>query len=308
MKQAMPIALSSKRKMSRIAQHEARAAYAFLAPMLIGFMTFVLLPAIMAIGLAFFDYDILTPPEFIGLANFQRLLRDTRLSAVYANTLFYVVGTVTLNTLIGLALALGTHHVTHTIPRYIIRTTYFFPVLTSLASVVLVWEHLFSTDFGVINYYLGLLGAERIPWLTSSRWARYSIIVLRVWKTVGFNIVLYLAGLKNIPRHLYDAAEIDGAGRWAKFRYVTLPSLTPSLFFSITFLLISSLQVFDVPYILTGGGPGDASRSVVMYIYESAFRSFRMGYASTVALSLFVIVVIMTIVQFRLSDVWVFYR
>jgi len=174
--------------------------------------------------------------------------------------------------------------------------------------VSIVWQYLYNTDFGIINYYLGRIGGPRIPWLTSSQWAVTSLVVLGVWKNVGFNFVLFLAGLQSIPRHLYEAAAIDGAGRWAGFRYVTVPSLTPVLFFSIVWGLINAFQIFDSPYILTSGGPGDASRTVVMYIYETGFRFFQMGYASTIALSLFLIVVVLTLIQFRLSRVWVFYQ
>jgi multiple sugar transport system permease protein len=287
---------------------EAIAAYAYLLPVFIGFVVFVLGPAVAAVGLSFFNYDILTPPRFDGWANYVRFFRDPRLPQIYLNTVIYVVWHVLLTTTIGLALAVAAHRPMRAIARYLIRTTYFFPVLTSLASVSLVWQYLYSTDFGIINYYLGRVGVKAIPWLTSSQWAISSIIVLGVWKTLGFNFILFVAGLQNIPRHLYEAAEMDGAGRWASFRYITLPSLTPILFFTIVWGFINSFQVFDSPFILTTGGPGDASRTVVMYIYESGFRFFQMGYASTIALSLFIIVVVLTVIQFKLSRVWVFYQ
>jgi len=287
---------------------ETFAAYAFLAPVIFGFFLFVLGPAIAAVGLSFYNYDVLTPPKFVGWANYLRVLRDPRLPLIYWNTVIYVFWYVVLTTVLGLALAVAANRAMHALWRYLIRTSYFFPVLTSLASVSLVWQYLYSTDFGIINYYLGKFGIARIPWLTSSQWAIYSIILLGVWKNLGFNFVLLVAGLQNIPRHLYEAAEIDGAGRWASFRYVTLPSLSPVMFFVIVWGLINAFQVFDSPFILTTGGPGDASRTVVMYIYESGFRYFQMGYASTIALSLFVIVVILTILQFRLGRIWVFYQ
>jgi multiple sugar transport system permease protein len=287
---------------------ETLAAYAFLAPVILGFLVFVLGPAVAAVGLSFYNYDILTPARFTGWSNYLRFFRDPRLPLIYWNTVVYVFWYVVLTTLIGLILAVAANRAMRALWRYLIRTSYFFPVLTSLASVSLVWQYLYSTDFGIINYYLGKLGVARIPWLTSSQWAIASIILLGVWKNLGFNFILLVAGLQNIPRHLYEAAEIDGAGRWASFRYVTLPSLTPVLFFVIVWGLINGFQIFDSPFILTTGGPGDASRTVVMYIYESGFRYFQMGYASTVALSLFLIVVILTILQFRLSRIWVFYQ
>jgi multiple sugar transport system permease protein len=294
--------------MNRSQLREAFVAYGFLAPVIVGFLIFVLGPAVAAIGLSFFSYDVLTPPRFSGWANYLRLFRDPRLPLIYWNTMVYVFWYVLLTTVIGLALAVAANRAMHVVWRYLIRTSYFFPVLTSLASVSLVWQYLYNTDFGILNYYLGLLGVARIPWLTSSQWAIASIILLGVWKNIGFNFILLVAGLQNIPRHLYEAAEIDGAGRWASFRYITLPSLSPVMFFVIVWGLINGFQVFESPFILTTGGPGDASRTVVMYIYESGFRFFQMGYASTVALSLFLIVVLLTLVQFRLSRIWVFYQ
>ncbi len=293
---------------NRTRLREALVAYGFLAPVIVGFLLFVLGPAAAAIGLTFFSYDVLTPPRFSGWANYRQLLRDPRLPLIYWNTMVYVFWYVVLTTAVGLALAVAANRAMHVLWRYLIRTSYFFPVLTSLASVSLVWQYLYNTDFGILNYYLGLLGVTQIPWLTSSRWAIVSIILLGVWKNLGFNFILLVAGLQNIPRHLYEAAEIDGAGRWASFRFITLPSLSPVMFFVIVWGLINGFQVFDSPFILTTGGPGDASRTVVMYIYESGFRFFQMGYASTVALSLFLIVVLLTLVQFRLSRIWVFYQ
>ena len=294
--------------MNRTRVHETIAAYAFLSPVLLGFLLFVLGPALVAVGLTFFSYDVLTPPKFTGWANYTRFFRDPRLPLIYWNTLVYVFWYVLLTTVIGLCLAVAANRAMHAVWRYLIRTSYFFPVLTSLASVAIVWQYLYNTDFGIINYYLATVGVKPIPWLTSSQWALTSLILLGVWKNLGFNFILLVAGLQNIPRHLYEAADIDGAGRWASFRYITVPSLTPVLFFVVVWGLINAFQIFDSPFILTAGGPGDASRTVVMYIYESGFRFFEMGYASTVALSLFLIVVLLTLLQFRLSRIWVFYQ
>jgi multiple sugar transport system permease protein len=296
------------RSRGRARRREAWVAFAFLAPAIAGFLVFVLGPALAAVGLSLFEYDILTSPRFVGFANYGQFLQDTRLPRIYVNTLTYVLWYVGATTFLGLALAVAAHRPMLSVWRYLIRTAYFFPVLTSLASVSIVWQYLYNTDFGIINYYLGRVGIPRIPWLTSSQWAIPSLVVLGVWKNLGFNFVLFLAGLQNIPRHLYEAAALDGAGRWAGFRYITLPSLTPVLFFSIVWGLINAFQIFDSPYILTSGGPGDASRTVVMYIYETGFRFFQMGYASTIALSLFLIVVVLTLIQFRLSRIWVFYQ
>ena len=261
-----------------------------------------------ALGLSLADYDVLSPPKFAGLRNYGELLGDGRVLVVYRNTLFFVVGLVSLDAIVALILALGVNRPMHAVFRYVFRTCYFFPVLTSLASVSLVWAYIYHADFGVLNYYLRQIGIPGVPWVTSSQWAIPSLVLLSLWKTVGFNFILFLAGLQNIPRHLYEAARIDGANSWNLFCYITMPMLTPTLFFAIVIALINGFQIFDSAFILTQGGPGDATRTVVMYIYENAFRFFRMGYASTIALSLFLVILTLTIIQFRVGKVWVFYQ
>jgi multiple sugar transport system permease protein len=287
---------------------EARAAYLFILPTALGFLVFTAGPVVAAIGLSLFDYDVLSPPQFAGLANFEAALGDPRLLTVYRNTLTYVVAWAALDSGLALALAMAMHRPMNAALRYLLRTTYFFPVLTSTASVAIVWSFLYNTDLGIINYYISRLGLPKVPWLTSSAWAIWSIVLLQIWKSVGFNFVLFVAGLQNIPRHLYEAAAIDGAGRWASFRYVTLPMLSGTIFFALVISLINGFQIFDAAYIMTQGGPGDASRTVVMYIYENGFRFFKMGYASTVALSLFLVILLLTVLQFRVSRSWVHYQ
>lgn len=287
---------------------EGFAATLFLLPTAVGFLIFIAGPLVAAVGLAFYDYDLLSPPRFVGLANFAQALADHRLFVVYRNTVVYVMAWTLIDVVLGLALALGITRTIQSGLRYVFRTTYFFPVLTSTASVAIIWSFLYNTDLGIINYYLVGLGLPRIPWLTSSVWSIWSIVVLQSWKSVGFAVILFVAGLQNIPRHLYEAAAIDGAGRWASFTRITLPMLSGTMFFVVVIDLINGFQIFDAPYIMTNGGPGDSSRTVVMYIYENGFRFFHMGYASTVALTLFVIILVLTIVQFQFSRSWVFYQ
>lgn len=286
---------------------ESIAAWMFLLPSLIPFVVFVAGPLLAAVALSFAKYDILTPPSFAGLANFEKFFNDPRLLTIYKNTVVYVLGTVGAETVIALLLAVATNRVLPGLLRYIFRTTYFFPVLTSLASVSIVWGYLFHTNFGVINYYLQLLGGPAVPWLTSSDWAMVSLIILGVWKGLGFSYILFVAGLQNIPRHLYEAAAIDGAGPISTFRNITLPMLSPTMFFAVVISLINGFQIFDSPYIMTQGGPGDATRTVAMYLHEQGFRFFDMGYAATIALSLFVVILILTLVQFRFGRSWVHY-
>jgi multiple sugar transport system permease protein len=287
---------------------EAIAAYLFLLPTALGFLVFVAGPLLAAIALSLFDYDLLSPPRFAGLGNFESALSDGRLLTVYRNTLTYVVAWALIDVLLALALAVAVNRPMLAVFRYLLRTAYFFPVLTSTASVAIIWTFLYNTDLGIINYYVSQLGLAKVPWLTSSAWAIWSIVFLQVWKAVGFNFVLFVAGLQNIPRHLYEAAAIDGAGGWASFRHVTLPMLSGTMFFAIIISLIGGFQIFDAAFIMTTGGPGDASRTVVMYIFENGFRFFKMGYAATVALTLFVVILVLTVIQFRLGRNWVHYQ
>ncbi|MDQ3412800.1 MAG: sugar ABC transporter permease [Chloroflexota bacterium] len=286
---------------------EAIAAWAFLLPSLIPFVVFVAGPVLAAVALSFAEYDLLSPPSFIGLANFETFLSDPRILTIYKNTAVYVAGTVGIETIIALLLAVATNRALPGLLRYLFRTTYFFPVLTSLASVSIVWGYLYHTNFGVINYYLQQLGGPQIRWLTSSDWAMPALIILGVWKSLGFSYILFVAGLQNIPRHLYEAAAIDGAGPVSTFFNITLPMLSPTMFFAVVISLINGFQIFDSPYIMTQGGPGDATRTVAMYLHEQGFRFFDMGYAATISLSLFVVILILTLVQFRFGRSWVHY-
>ena len=185
---------------------------------------------------------------------------------------------------------------------------YFFPFVVSVTAVALIWSFLLNKDLGLVNYYLGLLGIRRIPWLNSSQWSPVAVIITDVWKNLGFYVLVYLGGLLGISTDYYEAAEVDGANAWNKFWNITLPLLSPTTLFLGVIGLINALQIFVQPRILTEGGPGDATRTVVMYIYEQGFRFFNMGYASTVALSLFALILVLTFLQFRLTRRYVFYQ
>lgn len=290
---------------------EIVTAYLFLMPTLIMFVLFVLGPMLAAIGLSFFDYNLLrwdSSPEFIGLDNYQKMVDDPRVMPIYQTTLKIAALVVIVNIGLGLSIALLLDKKMPGILRQIFRLAYFFPFVVSVSAVALIWSYLLNTEFGIVNHYLSLLGIERIPWLRSSTWSPIAVIITEVWKTLGFNVLVFLGGLQTIPDEYYEAAEVDGANGWHRLRYVTLPLLTPTIFFLIVIGTINAFQIFAQPYILTQGGPGDSSRTVVMYIYEHGFRFFNMGYASTIALSLFVIIFILTIVQFGLSRRWVFYQ
>jgi multiple sugar transport system permease protein len=293
--------------MNRMRVEEALWAWAFILPSVLGLMVFTIIPIFSTFILSAFSWDFLTPPEFIGVKNFERLATDTRLMTGFGVTATYVVAHVVLTALLGLILALAVTRKISTVLRSSLRAAYFFPVIVSTASVAIIWTYMYHQELGIINYYLKQLGLQSIPWLNSSVWALWSVIIMSVWKSVGFNFVLFVAGLQNIPREYYEAAEIDGAGYWSQFFYITAPLLSPTVLFILIMGLIGSFQVFDAPYIMTTGGPGDATRTVGIFIYEHGLRFLRMGYASTIALVLFSIIMVLTIIQFSLSKKWVVY-
>lgn len=302
--QARPMA---RRWLQKESQREALAAYLFILPTFIGYTTFVIGPILAAIGISLTSYDMLSPARFVGFENYVRLFTDPRLRTVYANTIFFTVFAVSLNVGLGLLLAILVNRKMPAALRYFLRTAYFFPVLVALVYCSIIWEFLYQKDTGIINYYLSFFGVAAIPWLSGRQWVMPSIIIMDVWKNTGFSMLVFLAGLQNISQSYYEAAQIDGANRWQLFRHITLPLISPTLFFNLIIYMIGALQVFDSIAVLTGGGPGDATRSLVMYIYENAFQLFEMGYASAVAITLFIIIMILTLIQFKISQAWVHY-
>lgn len=297
----------SRSWLSNESQREAFTAYIFILPTVVGFLVFVLGPMISTFILSFTDYDLFSAPTFNGLENFERLFSDKRLGTVYRNTIVFMVFAVSGNVGGGLLLAVFLNQRLPNFLRVVLRSAYFFPSLIGLVFVSVIWQFLYHRNLGIINYYLGLIGIDPIRWLSSKQWVIPSIIILDVWKNVGFAMLICLAGLQNISSDYYDAAAVDGASAWQRFVRITLPLLSPTLFFVITMYSIGALKVFDSIVVLTNGGPGDASRSVVMYIHELGFKSFDMGYGSAVSLTLLALIAVFTLFQFRLSRIWVHY-
>lgn len=295
-------------RMSAPRRREALVAYLFILPTLAGFLIFVLGPILGGLGLSFYQFDFFSTPRFVGLDNFRQMLTDQRIAQIFRNTLVYVVGTVIFDLVWAMALALAIHSAIPHLCKLVFRAVFFFPILTAGAVVAIVWQYLFNMDLGVVNYYLGQIGIPKIPWLVSSQWSIPAVIFMIVWNGVGFNMILLLAGLQGIPQELYEAAAIDGAGPVAGFRYITLPLLSPIIFFILVKGVIGVLQLFDQPFVLTSGGPGDSSRTVLMYIYEIGFKTLRLGYASAVGLILFALILVVTVIQFVGGRRWVFYN
>jgi multiple sugar transport system permease protein len=289
-------------------QREAFWGFLFILPTYLGFAVFVLGPLIAVAGISLTKFDVLGGAEFTGLANYQNMLGDTRLRTVYANTFFFTIFAVIFNVGIGLTLAVLLNRRMPNFLRNFFRSVYFFPLLVAHTYVAVIWQFLYQRDTGVINYYLSLLGIGPISWLASPNWVLPSVIIMDVWKNTGFAMLIFLAGLQNIPRDYYEAARIDGANTRQLFLKITLPLLSPTIFFVLVIFMIGAIQVFDTIIVLTGGGPGDASRSVVMYIYEQAFQKFDLGYASTIAMTLFAVILALTLLQFWFGRRWVHYE
>ena len=280
----------------------------FLAPTMIGIGIFVLLPIIGSLVLAFFRWDIITAPQFVGLRNFTDMATDSTVAISFLNTAIFVVFAVAAQLGVAMLLAVLVQSRMPSWLRVFFRSTFFFPLVLSAASVSILMRYLFNESYGVINWALSLIGIPAVPWLTSTQWAMVVVIAVYVWQNFGFSFLLFIGGLGSIPQEFYEAGAIDGATGWKKFQRITLPLVSPTLLVASVMGIISALQVFDQPYVLTRGGPGDSTRTVVMVIYESAFRELEFGRASAIGLVLMIAIMLITAIQFRLARRFVFYQ
>lgn len=282
-----------------------RAGRLFVLPALLLLGAFFALPVLAGLLLSLTDFDLyaLADPgsaRFVGLGNFAAVLTDHAFWRAFTNTLTFVVIGVPLSLAASLAAALLLAHRRARL-RGLFRTIYFVPVVTTLVSVAIVWRYLYHPRYGLLNHGLDLLGIGPIDWLGDPRWAMPAIIILAVWKNFGYNMLIFLAGLQTIPDELYEAAAIDGASAWRRFRHITLPGLAPTALFIGLTTMIGFFQLFAEPYIMTQGGPLGATRSLVLLMYEEGFRWWRMGIASTIAVLLLAITLIAALVQLRLQ-------
>jgi multiple sugar transport system permease protein len=290
----------------RLQRRTTWTAYGFLLPNLLGFLVFTFFPVLAALLISFSHWDLLRPPEWAGLANYQRLAEDTTFHRVLRNTFVYVLGTVPAQMVLALLVAMALNQ---RIPgRLFFRAAYFMPVVASTVAVALVWRWIFHADFGLLNSALYMIGVDDPPsWLQSTRWALPAIIIMSIWQQIGFSMVLFLAGLQAVPPHLYEAAKIDGASSWHRFVHITIPMLSSTTFFVLVISIINSFQVFDQAFVMTEGGPANATNTLVFNIYRYAFQFFQMGYAAAMAWVLFAIIFVVTVVQFRYQRQWVHY-
>ena len=279
--------------------------YLFIAPALLLFLVFIFLPLFASLYLSFTEYNVIHPPRWVGLENFRALLfADPRFWKAFRNTLLYVVGVVPTGILISLLLAAALEELTR--GKQLFKVLYFIPTITSVVAIAAVWKWLFAGEkFGLINYGLIQLGLKPVDWLLSPTWLLPAIIIMSIWAGLGYNLVFFSAGISTIPQALYEAAKVDGANWWRRFWHVTIPMLRPTLVFVVVMGVITSFQVFDQVYIMTGGtGEGiggvlDSGLTLVAYLYDQGFAKFRMGYASAIAYLIFGCVFGLTLMNIR---------
>lgn len=280
--------------------------YAFLLPNFIGFLLFVFIPIIASLVISFTNWDAFNPPEFIGLANYARLLQDKVFHVSLLNNLYYTAISIPATLVLALTVAMVLNKALKGVR--IFRAAFFIPNVTNIIAIAIVWQLLLHPTIGPINGFLRAIGIADPPrWFASRDWAMLGVILVSVWQKAGYFMVIYLAGLQGIPQFMYEAADIDGASGWQKFIHVTLPMLSPVIFFTSVIAIIHSFKVFAQIFALTEGGPGYATNVLVYQIYVEGFKKYDFGYASAMAYVLFAIISVVTLIQFRGQKRWVNY-
>jgi multiple sugar transport system permease protein len=297
----------AQRRWLNPARREAIEGFAYIAPWMIGFLVFALGPMLASLALSFTKYDMLKPAEFIGIQNYLYLFKDRLFYQSLSRTAIYAAAIVTFGVSGSLLLAVLLNQ--GLIGKVAFRTMYFLPSLTPVVASALLWQWLLHPDLGLVNTALWMIGIKGPGWLTTTEWALPSLVVMALWAGLGGQrMIIFIAGLQGVPQELYEAASIDGADNWARFRNVTMPMITPTIFFNLVLSVISSFSVFTVAYVATQGGPARATYFYVYHLYNTAFQDFSMGLASALAWVFFLILLVFTGVQFRLQRLWVYYE
>jgi multiple sugar transport system permease protein len=276
-------------------------------PQLLGLLIFSAGAIIASFLISFTNWQLVLPPVWVGVKNYVNLFQLPQFWNVLGNTAYYTVGYVPFALIVPLFMAMLVNQKLRGITFF--RTSYFLPTVSSGVAIALVWGWMYNPSFGIINFLLkAILGIEGPRWLSDPRWAMPSLIMIGIWKDVGYNMMIYLAGLQGIPEELYEAARIDGGGWWHQFFHITVPLITPTMFFILILSVIGSFQVWGITYLLTRGGPAGATLTLAYYIYQQGFQWFHMGFAAALAYVLFFVVFVATMIQLRLQRRWVFYR
>jgi len=286
------------------ARRQNLEALLFLSPWILGFLIFTAGPLIASVALSFMSWDVITPAKWIGLANYKQLFHDHLMYVSLGNTLYYAALSIPLHLIVALALAMLLNQKVRAMGFF--RTIFYLPSLTAGVATFLLWGNIFEPQNGLANRILRHFMSNPPGWLIDPAWSKFALVIMGTW-AVGATMLIFLAGLQGIPSHLYEAASIDGAKPWAQFLNVTVPMLSPTIFFNTIILTISSLQVFTQAFVLTHGGPSNSTLFYVYYLFNRAFVYFNMGYASAMAWLLFAIVLVLTLIQMRVSKKWVHY-
>jgi multiple sugar transport system permease protein len=302
---AEPLPSKPKKRMS-LTRREARTAYWLISPWIVGFLVFTLGPMVASLYFSFTKYSVIDPPKWAGFANFiDMFFNDYRFWLSLKVTIKYAIFAIPMGLVFGLLLALLLNTKVPGISVW--RTVYYTPSVISGVAVAILWVYIFNPQYGVINWLLSLIGIKGPGWLNSPDWALWALIIMSLWG-VGGGMIIYLAGLQGIPTALYEAAEVDGAGKIRQFFAITLPLITPVLFYNLVIGIIGTFQIFTSVYVMTQGGPVESTLFYNLYLYYNAFRFQRMGYASALAWILFIIVLALTLLVFRSSAMWVYYE
>lgn len=292
-------------RMLSLRKRNAIAGYFMVSPIFIGILLFTVVPILFSLFISLTDWNMLNDYQMIGLKNYSDIIGSRMLRTVSNNTVVYCLIAIPGSIICGLLLALAMNSQIRGIAFY--RSAFFLPNITTTVAVAIVWTWLYNENYGLINGFLNAIGISSVKWLSSRSWAMPSVAIMTIWQAMGYDMIILTAGLKNIDPTYYEAARIDGADGFSSFRKITMPLLSPTLFFLLVTHIIGYMQMFDAAYIMTKGGPGHATRTIVMQIYYTAFEFFRMGEAAAYAWLLFFVIMAVTLIQFKLQDKWVNY-
>lgn len=283
-----------KKLLSTLTNNKSFMGWVFIFPALLGTFIFIIIPVIFSFGLSFMDWNLLNQPQFVGFDNYANIFTDPMFGKILLNTIVYALSTSFLGVIIPLALACILNSKIRGSDFF--KTAYFLPFITPMIVVAVIWQWIFDPNIGILNHFLHL----HINWLYDTNFAMPAVIIVSVWKLIGYNMVIFLAGLSALNQSVFESAKIDGANHFNTFRYVTVPMLSPTIFFVVVITCISSFQVFDLIYLMTQGGPLDSTNVLVYAIYKNAFEYFKIGQASAIAYVLFAIILTLAMVQWQL--------
>ena len=297
-----------RRRRRGIGRRQSLAAYLLLSPALALYIAFIGIPLVGIVLISFVQWDLISPPHFVGLGNYRAIGHDHQLGQTLSNTFFFTIMTTAIHIVLGMALAIAVTTVRSRAVRFWARTAIVTPFLMSAGVVALMWSYLMADTTGPLNYYLTKLGLHPPNWLASGTWSLPALVIIDVWATLGFTFIIFLVGLQSIPAELYEAASIDGAGAFTRFRRITLPMLSPATFIASATGFIGAFEIFTWPLIDTNGGPGIATQTVLLYIYRDAFQNYQFGYTAVVSLINVAILVSFVVVMGLLARRWVHYE